>query len=151
MSVFNIQQQKGILTEIQCIEKFIELGFSVSIPYGNANRYDLLVDTGNKIFRVQCKSANLNENGSYTVSTVTSVATMATQYKKFYDSSQIDLMVTIIENQMVFIPVSFIEKSTSRVFRTELPKHGAKSQCNLIEDFSFEKIMKPMIEGENDN
>ena len=65
MSMFNDQQKKGILTEIKCIEKFIELGFSLSVPYGNANRYDLLVDTGNKILRVQCKSSIKNENGSY--------------------------------------------------------------------------------------
>lgn len=146
MSMYNEQQQRGILTELRCAEKFIELGFSVSFPYGNADRYDILVDTGNRIFRVQVKTANLNENGSYTVSTVTSVATTSTRYKKHYDETQIDLLVTIINNQLVFMLPSFVQKSTSRVFRVELPKYGSKSNCNLIEDFSFEKIMKPLID-----
>ena len=106
----------------------------------------MLVDTGNRIFRVQVKTANLNENGSYTVSTVTSVATTSTRYKKHYDETQIDLLVTIINNQLVFMLPSFVQKSTSRVFRVELPKYGSKSNCNLIEDFSFEKIMKPLID-----
>lgn len=146
MSMYNEQQQRGILTELRCAERFIELGFSVSFPYGNADRYDMLVDTGNRIFRVQVKTANLNENGSYTVSTVTSVATTSTRYKKHYDETQIDLLVTIINNQLVFMLPSFVQKSTSRVFRVELPKYGSKSNCNLIEDFSFEKIMKPLID-----
>lgn len=147
MSMHNEQQQKGILTELKCIEKFIELGFSVSIPYGNADRYDLLVDTGKKIFRVQVKTAKLQENGSYNVSTVTSVATPSARYKKHYDETQIDLLVTVIRDQLVFMTPAFVAKSTGRVFRTELPKYGSKSNCNLIEDFSFEKVMKPLIDS----
>ena len=145
--LFNEKQIYGITTELLVAQKFIELGFSVSVPYGNANRYDLLVDTGNKILRVQCKSSIKNENGSYTVSTVTSVATTSTKYKKFYNETQIDLLVTIIEDNLVCLPVDFIKKSTSRVFRTKLPDHGSKSNCNLIEDFTFDKIVKPIIDG----
>ena len=146
MSMYHEQQQKGLLTELRCAEKFIELGFSVSFPYGNADRYDMLVDTGSRIFRVQVKTASLNENGSYTVSTVTSVATSSTRYKKHYDETQIDLLVTIINNQLVFMTPEFVQKSSVRVFRVELPKYGSKSNCNLIEDFTYEKIMKPMVD-----
>ena len=32
-----------------------------------------------------------------------------------------------------------IETSKSKVFRTELPKYGSKSTCNLIQDFTVEK------------
>lgn len=146
MSIHNEQQTKGILTELRCAEKFIELGFSVSFPYGNIDRYDMLVDTGKKIFRVQVKTASKNENDSYTVNTVTAVATTATRYKKHYDSSQIDFLVTIIEGRLVFMLPEFVQKSTARIFRVVLPKYGSKSNCNLIEDFSFEKIMKPLID-----
>ena len=38
-------------------------------------------------------------------------------------------------------PVEFIENSTSRAFRTELPKYGTKSNCNLIQDFTVEKFL----------
>lgn len=146
MSMYNEQQQKGILTELRCAQKFLELGFSVSFPYGNADRYDMLVDTGNRIFRIQVKTASLNENGSYTVSTVTAVATTATRYKKHYDATQIDFLVTIIDDRLVFMKPEFVQNVCSRVFRIELPKYGSKSNCNLIEDFSFEKVMKPMID-----
>lgn len=56
--------------ELECAIKFIEAGFIVSIPYGNTSRYDLLVDGGNnKYFRIQCKAASQNQNGSYIIYT----------------------------------------------------------------------------------
>ena len=72
--LFNETQIKGLTTELKCMEKFIEYGFIVSIPYGNNSRYDLLLDGGNgKYIRIQCKTAHLNENGSYTINTANSV------------------------------------------------------------------------------
>jgi len=60
---------------------------------------------------------------------------------KHYTKNEIDFIVSIIENQLVVIPVELIENSVSKVFRTELPKFGAKSKCNLIQDFTVEKYM----------
>ena len=66
--MFNESQIKGIKCELDCAIKFIEKGFIVSVPYGNTSRYDLLIDAGNgKYFRIQCKTAHQNENGSYTI------------------------------------------------------------------------------------
>ena len=39
--LFNEKQIKGITTELICMQKFIELGYIVSVPYGNNSRYDL--------------------------------------------------------------------------------------------------------------
>jgi len=63
------QIQKGISTELRSLLYFTNKGYLCSIPYGNVGRYDLLVDTGKKIVRIQCKSAHKNDNGSYTVNT----------------------------------------------------------------------------------
>jgi len=35
-------KQKGNLTELKCITSFYELGYSVSIPYGENSRYSLV-------------------------------------------------------------------------------------------------------------
>ena len=37
-------QSKGNLVELQCISKFIELGYECSIPYGNSAKYDFIAD-----------------------------------------------------------------------------------------------------------
>lgn len=139
--LFNEKQIKGLTTELIITQKFIELGFIVSIPYGNNSRYDLLVDTGNHIWKIQCKTAKLNENGSYNVIVSNGVHTATTHKVKHYTKEEIDFIVTIIENQLVVIPVELVENSRSKVFRTTLPKYGSKSSCNLIQDYTVEKYI----------
>ena len=147
--LFNESQIKGLTTELKCMEKFIEYGFIVSVPYGNNSRYDLLVDLGNgKYIRIQCKTASLNENGSYTIYTANSVSTTTQRTVKHYNDAQIDFIASIIEDKMVIIPVDLIANCKSKIFRTELPKFGAKSMCNLIENFTVEKYILPMLTEE---
>jgi hypothetical protein len=145
-NLFNETQIKGLTTELQCIEKFIQYGFIVSIPYGNNSRYDLLLDGGNGHYiRIQCKTAHLEENGSYTIKTANSVATINKNIIKHYNNKQIDFIVSIIDNQLVVIPVDLISNTNSKIFRKELPQYGAKSNCNLIKDFTVEKYILPML------
>ena len=139
--LFNETQIKGLTTELICMQKFIELGYIVSVPYGNNSRYDLLVDNGTTIWKIQCKTAKLNENGSYTIQTCNKVSTTTQRRVKHYTKDEIDFIASVIQNQLVIIPVELIEKTASKVFRTELPKYGAKSNCNLIEDFTVEKYL----------
>lgn len=134
------QIQKGISTELRSLLYFTNKGYLCSIPYGNVGRYDLLVDTGKKIVRIQCKSAHKNDNGSYTVNTSNTAMKANGNVRKFYTKDEIDFIITFIEDQAVFIPVEMIEKSQSKIFRSELPKYGTKSNCNLIQDYTFEKM-----------
>ncbi len=98
-----------------------------------------MVDTGEKYIRVQCKTASLNDNGSYTIRTANSVSTTSQRKTKHYTKEDVDCIASIIENQLIIIPVNLIENSESKIFRTVLPQYGAKSKCNLIQDFSLEK------------
>ena len=60
--IIGISKIKGDSNEIKCILAFIQLGWKVSIPYGEDSRYDLIVDRGNDLIRVQCKSCTLKDN-----------------------------------------------------------------------------------------
>ena len=54
----NYTQSIGNIVELQCISKFIELGYEVSIPYGNGAKYDFVADVNGKFLRIQCKSCS---------------------------------------------------------------------------------------------
>lgn len=54
----NYTQSIGNIVELQCISKFIELGYEVSIPYGNGAKYDFIADVNGKFLRIQCKSCS---------------------------------------------------------------------------------------------
>jgi len=53
----NENLQKGALTEQKCILKCIELGLTVSKPVFDNARYDLIIDTGTKLLKVQVKTS----------------------------------------------------------------------------------------------
>lgn len=139
--LFNQKQIYGITTELIVAQKFIEKGYIVSIPYGNNSRYDMIVDTDTDCYRIQVKHASLNDNGSYTVNTSNTVSTTTKNARKYYSKNDVDFIVSVIEDQLVVIPVEMIEHSQSKIFRTELPKFGTKSNCNLIEDFTVERYI----------
>lgn len=139
--LFNENQIRGITTELQVAQKFIEAGYIVSVPYGNNSRYDLIVDTDNKLYRVQIKHASLNDNGSYTIDTCNKVATATQRKIKYYTKEDIDCIASIIENQLVILPIDFIENTRSKTMRVTLPEKGATSHCNLIQNYTMEKYI----------
>lgn len=135
--------------ELECIIKFIENGFIVSIPYGNTSRYDLLVDAGNnKYFRMQCKNAHKKENGSYVIQTVNKQYTSTSKNIKHYTEDQIDFICSIVENQLVVIPVELIKECKSKSFRSKKNpplNNSCISTCNWIEDYTIENQILPLL------
>lgn len=51
-------KSKGNITELTCLMGFMSMGFDCSIPYGDCARYDMIVDTGDELLKVQCKSSS---------------------------------------------------------------------------------------------
>ena len=50
-------KQIGNLTELQCITRFYELGYVVSVPYGDSSKYDMILEYQGKLYKLQCKHA----------------------------------------------------------------------------------------------
>lgn len=135
--------------ELQCAIKFIEMGFIVSMPFGNTSRYDLIIDCGNKkYFRVQCKTAHQNENGSYTIKTSNQQYTAKARNIKHYNSEQIDFICSIVEDQLVIIPVNLVTNNREKIFRSHNfpPKNNSCiSTVNWIDDYTVEKQIIPLL------
>ena len=56
--------RKGAISESFITSKLLEAGYTVLLPYGGGQRYDLVIEDDNgKFWRVQCKSGWLSEDG----------------------------------------------------------------------------------------
>ena len=53
-----LTQRKGDLATARAIATFTAMGFDVSIPMTESAAYDLVVDSGDGLWRVQCKFAS---------------------------------------------------------------------------------------------
>jgi hypothetical protein len=51
------------------MHKAVGLGFGVAKPYGDSERYDFIVDSGERLWRVQVKSTSAMQYGAYRLNT----------------------------------------------------------------------------------
>ncbi|ELZ06358.1 hypothetical protein C482_01010 [Natrialba chahannaoensis JCM 10990] len=64
MSVRTNTKQTGDETECKIMCRLLEKGYTVSQPFGDNDKYDLILDTGTDLFRVQCKTGWQEDDGA---------------------------------------------------------------------------------------
>lgn len=133
---------KGMVTELECLKSFIELGYHCSIPYGDCARYDVIVDIDNKLYRVQCKTSNwskdtVKEKVAFEISTRTTTTNTKTTVRKTYSIDEVDLFFTFFEGKAYLIPAEEIAGKTSFRFRYEYPSSNQKQGIHLAKDYEL--------------
>ena len=103
---------KGQITELKVQEEFLRYGFEVSIPVYNVSRYDMLVDTGNEILKIQIKTSRIN-NESARDSFIFSCFSDAGRYTK----NDVDYFATVWKDKVYLIP--FDETSKEKTIYEE--------------------------------
>ena len=135
----------GNLTELQVITKLYELGCAVSIPFGNSEKYDLIIDYKNKLYKIQVKHANLRllEDGSpdYVDIACYWQGNNSKGYKLHkYTQDEVDLFATFYNNVCYLIPLK--ECSTHKVLRISPPKNCQLEGVSMIEEYEALKTLE---------
>lgn len=121
-----MQKKKvGERSEAKILSHLLEMGYKVSIPWGDSSRYDLLVDTGEKIYRVQCKTCLDNEGSDGTVVIEVSNYNPFMEERSYYNKSEIDVFAVYTReyDEVLFIPIEKIEEySSSMTIRFKQPE-----------------------------
>ena len=82
-------KRTGELAEAAFVVKAASLGFAVSKPWGDSERYDFILDAGHRTFRVQVKcTESINANAYQVQSTYTNG-----NHKGHYTAADIDVLV----------------------------------------------------------
>jgi hypothetical protein len=99
-------KEKGELAELAFLHKAASLGFGVARPHGDSERYDFILDSGERFWRVQVKSIFGLVEGIYRA--------RCTHGDKIpYTAEEIDFLVVYIasENLWYVIPVNCVPAS----------------------------------------
>lgn len=130
----------GNLTELQCMTRFYELGYAVSIPYGDSEKYDFILDVNGKLYRLQVKHANVHitDNGTHEFITVdTSWQSGFTKKSNYtnhkYSKEEIDYFVTHYNGSNYMIPVE--ECGVEKRLRILPPKNNQSKGVNYLADY----------------
>lgn len=136
----------GNLTELQCITGLYELGCDVSIPFGNSQKYDLIMDYKGKLYKVQVKHAaeKTDETGGVITHFVFKTRWQSHNsngYKQnSYSEEDIDFFATYCQGKVFLIPVeecSGAEKS----IRFTPTKSGQVKGINFATQYYAEEVL----------
>ena len=139
-------KQKGNLTELLCLAAFTELGYTVSIPYGDCAKYDFIAEINNKLYKIQCKTSSCTEEGVYKFATRSTSVGSSSINTRTYTKQDIDFFATIINNQCYLIPVEEAS-GKQKTLRFTLPKNNQKEGINFAKDYELLSQLEKLKEG----
>jgi hypothetical protein len=115
---------KGNLGELAFVHKAASLGFGVAKPHGDNERYDFIVDSGERLWRVQVKTTYKLYRGAY--------RTMSCRnHRKRYRVEEIDFLVAYIvpRNVWYVIPVDCLGRGYDLAFYPSGCRQGGHFEC----------------------
>lgn len=136
-------QSIGNINELQCMLAFIELGYDCSIPYGNASKYDFIVDIEGQLIRIQCKSSRhptrdgVLDTDAFMFNTCSATTNTKKTVRHKYNKEQIDYFATCFNGKVYVIPVE--ECSSAKTLRFSPPNNGTKNY-NKAEDYLISNL-----------
>ena len=98
-------KRRGDVAEAAFLHKAASLGFSVSKPWGESDRYDFILDHHGRCSRVQVKSAHCDGRNGYSFHTCGNVQSQT------YTAKDIDFLVAYVvpENVWYVLPIALFE------------------------------------------
>jgi PD-(D/E)XK endonuclease len=99
------QKERGEWVELLFMANAARLGLKVARPHGDSARFDVIVEGGGRMYRVQVKSTVFNRNGCYECLCFWSRVSKKRESKP-YSEEQIDLVAAYVvpEECVVFDP-----------------------------------------------
>jgi hypothetical protein len=116
----------GLLVEVLTKTMLLKNGFMVSQPIDPKSRYDLIVDNGERLFRVQVKSSRYRKTktSGFKVKLSTSVKSMGKKVMQvLYKENEVDMFVVYLPNLDMWYVIPH-EKVDGRVEISLNPESG---------------------------
>jgi hypothetical protein len=139
-------KRKGILTEEELKLWFLKEGYSVSVPIGDDDRYDFIVDFDGKLVKIQSKTSNLTRTpGCLNFACASIKYNSQGSHRTKYTKDEIDYFCTIHpETQQVYIiPVE--ECGNEFDLRLIPPKNNNYSKCHMAVNYEGEKMIERIL------
>jgi len=129
--------RKGDETEAVVLARLMSFGLSVAVPFGDSDRYDLLVDEGDRLYRVQCKTGNW-VNGSVRFNLYTSTVNAEGRVDADYTADEIDAyaVYSADTDAVYWVPVEETGSGEMRLRVEEPHPKAPKSKINWASDYA---------------
>ena len=127
---------KSQIIELKVQEEFLRYGFDISVPAFNTSRYDLLVDTGKELLKIQTKKSIGIDDGAFQFHcTSQNVNANTNKARHKYTSDEVDYFATVWKDKVYLVPLE--ETANQKTMRYKADK------CN----HNFENCEKYLAEN----
>jgi hypothetical protein len=133
-------KRKGDIGVVQVLSSLLTQGFLVSVPWGDATAYDLVVDSGlGKLWRVQVKSTGRRHEGALVIKTASITTKNGKSYRRTYGNDPVDFIIAYdtLDQACYVLPRSvWVDLSGGQIFlRLQPPKNGQKKRVHVADQY----------------
>lgn len=139
----------GNIGEAKAISWLVEHGISVSIPFGDNERYDLVIDNNGSLERVQVKTSGYcPHNGSITFKLHSSTYHTKSKHNISYEND-VDSFIFYdsINDFLYYIPISQVMGKKNINIRFDKSINSQSKNCIFADDVLIEKYFKGELES----
>jgi hypothetical protein len=135
--------QKGAAAEAEIAAAAIRLRLQVLRPVGEGGRYDLAIDIGEKLLRVQCKWAS-RRGDVLTTHCVTSRCTPHGYRRTTYTAGEIDAIAAYAPDtdRCYLIPIDEVEGRSTISLRIAPTRNNQAQLVRWAEDYELEDAIE---------
>ena len=140
-------KQLGNLTELQCATYLYSLGCPISIPFGNSEKYDLIMDYNYTLYKIQCKHSSeiLDDQGKVCAIKFKSTwqghnSSGWTRHQ--YSINEVDFFATFYDNKCYLVPC--YQCSNEKTLRILPPKNGQTKGVSFLKDYEASEVLKTL-------
>ncbi len=128
----------GDRTEAIILAELLKAGYNALLPFGDNNRYDMVVDINGKFIRIQCKTGYL-KNGCVKFSTVSIYKGKNGTVKRPYTKDEIDIIMVYSREYDKIYAISVNELAKGiMTLRVEKTKNNISyKSINWAKDYEF--------------
>jgi hypothetical protein len=130
---------RGTISEMAVALEAVELGVEVFKPLSEHSRADLIFGIGDQLYRVQCKSARLND-AVLQINLVSSWHTPNGYVRNHYSADEVDLVAAHCHelDRNYLIPFDRIEAGKSGIhLRLTPPKNGQRASIHYASEYAL--------------
>ena len=137
-------KDKGNIGEAVALSEFTKKNIQVAVPFGDNARYDLIAEFNGKLNKIQVKYCNqLSATGSVSCPCASSTNHTTNKHYTTYEND-VDYMVFYLAcwDRIVIVPIEEVGDRKSLSFRLDAPLTKNQYAVQLVEDYTFDKIIK---------
>lgn len=131
----------GMITQLHCLLDLINRDISVSVPYGDNDRYDFIADIKGKLYKIQCKTSNKIDDGAYQFATVSN--NWSTK-KKYHYNGQIDYFMTYINDNSYLVSIDEVGDQNAFTLRFAPTKSGQIKKIHFANDYMLDNVLETL-------